>query len=42
MRKEKTTGATQQIFTISGVCLERLATAYKRNQLNEEQALKGI
>jgi len=42
MRKGKTTGASQQIFTISGVCLQRLAAAYKRNQLNEEQTLKGI
>ena len=42
MQKEKTTGASQQIFTISGVCLQRLAATYKKNQLNKEQALKGI
>ena len=42
MRKEKTTDASQQIFTISDVYLQRLAAAYKKNQLNEEQAIKGI
>ena len=36
MRKGKTTGASQHIFTISGVYLQRLAAAYKRNILNEE------
>ena len=42
MLKGKTTGASLQIFTISGVCLQRLAAAYKRNKSVEEQTLKGI
>ena len=33
MRKGKITSASQQIFTISGVCLQRLAAVYKRNRM---------
>ena len=33
MRKGKTTGTSQQIFTISSVSLQCLTAAYKRNDL---------
>ena len=42
MRKGKTTGASQQIFTISGVCLQHLTAAYKRNYLNFAPSEVGL